>query len=89
MGEVMATVENYRMSLSEERRELFDRYELVDVARRRWGWAAWVPAAGWRSFEATRHPARRPIVLQVKEAQPSVLEPYVGPPPSSTTASGW
>jgi uncharacterized protein (DUF2252 family) len=78
MDEVQATLDDYRRSLAEERRVLFDRFRLVDVARRVVG----VGSVGTRCwlvlFEGPYHPQGDPLVLQVKEAQASVLEPYVG-----------
>jgi uncharacterized protein (DUF2252 family) len=81
MDEVAAMVDDYRASLSDERRFLFDRFRIVDVARRVVG----VGSVGTRCWvcllEAVVQPDDGPdrIVLQVKEAQPSVLAPYVGP----------
>ena len=34
MADVVAVVEGYRQSLSDDARELFDRFEVVDVARK-------------------------------------------------------
>ena len=81
MDDVDATVADYRESLTDERRFLFDRFRVVDVARRVVG----VGSVGTRCWVALLEavapaddvPDR--IVLQVKEAQPSVLAPYVGP----------
>ena len=68
-------LEIYRSSLPEERRLLFDRYRLEDIA---------VKAVGIGSvgtvcmvalfFSAENHP----LLLQFKEAGPSVLEPFAG-----------
>jgi len=80
MDEAAAMLGDYRSSLADDRRFLLDRFRLVDVARRVVG----VGSVGTRCwvclFEATAGdgPGDR-IVLQVKEAQPSVLAPYVGP----------
>ena len=78
VDEVIGLIEGYRQSLSEEIRTLFDRFRLVDVARKVVG----VGSVGTRCwvglFEGPDHPAGDPLVLQVKEAQASVLEPYVG-----------
>jgi uncharacterized protein (DUF2252 family) len=81
MADVEATVAAYRESLSDERRFLFDRFRVVDVARRVVGvgsvgtrcWVVLLDAATPRDATPDR------IVLQVKEAQPSVLAPFVGP----------
>jgi uncharacterized protein (DUF2252 family) len=81
MDDVEATVVNYRESLTDERRFLFDRFRVVDVARRVVG----VGSVGTRCWvtllEAAAPTDEGPdrIVLQVKEAQPSVLAPFVGP----------
>ncbi len=60
------------------RRELFDRFHVVDVARKVVG----VGSVGTRCWilllEGRDHPDGDRLVLQVKEAQDSVLEPYVG-----------
>src|SRR3954447_879172 len=73
-----ALVESYRASLTDERRYLFDRYEVVDVARKVVG----VGSVGTRCWIALLEaPSRKDddrIVLQVKEAQASVLERHVG-----------
>jgi uncharacterized protein (DUF2252 family) len=84
MDEAVEMVDDYRSTLSDDRRFLLDRFRLVDVARRVVG----VGSVGTRCwvclFEATGvgSGADR-IVLQVKEAQPSVLAPYLGPSPLS------
>ena len=58
-------------------RALFDRYRLVDVARKVVG----VGSVGTRCwvtlFEGPARPDGDHLILQVKEAPPSVLEPYV------------
>ncbi len=84
MDDVAATVADYRESLSDERRFLFDRFRVVDVARRVVGVGS-VGTRCWVTLLETVAPAEDVpdrIVLQVKEAQPSVLAPYVGPTPS-------
>ncbi len=78
MADVVAVVESYRQSLSDDCRELFDRFEVVDVARKvvgvgsvgTWCWIA--------LLEGPHHPEGDRLVFQVKEAQPSVLAPYAG-----------
>ena len=78
MDEAAEMLADYRSSLADDRRFLLDRYRLVDVARR----VVRVGSVGTRCwvclFEARAGdgPDDR-IVLQVKEAQPSVLAPYV------------
>jgi uncharacterized protein (DUF2252 family) len=84
MDDVEATVAAYRESLADERRFLLDRFRVVDVARRVVGvgsvgtrcWVALLEAVAPAAGVADR------IVLQVKEAQASVLAPYAGPTPS-------
>ena len=78
LDEVTGLVDGYRASLSDDRRYLFDRYRLLDVARKVVG----VGSVGTRCwiglFAGPDDPDHDLIVLQVKEAQASVLEPYVG-----------
>ncbi|MDN0085256.1 DUF2252 domain-containing protein [Crenobacter sp. SG2305] len=64
----------YRMTLPDDRRALFDRYELVDMAVRVVG----VGSVGTRCFEALfMADGQSPLFLQVKEARASVLEEYL------------
>ena len=78
MDDVIPMIAEYRATLSEERRLLFDRFRLVDVARRVVG----VGSVGTRCWVALFQGPDRPdgdfIVLQIKQAQASVLEPYAG-----------
>ena len=80
MDDVEPMIEEYRQTLTEDRRVLFDRFHVVDVARRVVG----VGSVGTRCwvvlFEGPDRPDGDHLVLQVKEAQASVLEPYAGPP---------
>jgi uncharacterized protein (DUF2252 family) len=67
--------EAYKESLSDERRKLFERYRLEDFAVKVVG----IGSVGTRCmlglfFSAENHP----LLLQIKEACPSVLEPYAG-----------
>ena len=65
----------YRSSLPEERRVLFDRYRLEDVAIK----AVGIGSVGTRCFVGLLFSAENhPLLLQFKEACPSVLEPYAG-----------
>jgi uncharacterized protein (DUF2252 family) len=66
-------LEDYRQSLSDERRVLLDRYRLEDFAMKVVG----IGSVGTRCsillfFSEENHP----LILQVKEARRSVLEPY-------------
>lgn len=64
----------YRATLPEERRMLFDRFTPVDAALKVVG----VGSVGTRCYVALLLAAPDdPLFLQVKEARPSVLEPYV------------
>jgi hypothetical protein len=78
MEEVVGLIDGYRSSLSEDVCHLFDRFRLVDVARKVVG----VGSVGTRSWlgllEGPHHPAGDPLFLQVKEATSSVLEPFAG-----------
>ena len=65
----------YRDSLSDDRRQLFDRYRLVDAAIKVVG----VGSVGRRCWIVLMmSEANDPLFLQVKEATQSVLEPYAG-----------
>jgi uncharacterized protein (DUF2252 family) len=69
---------DYRESMSDERRILFDRYHLEDFALKVVG----IGSVGTRCyiglfFDDDNHP----LILQVKEACRSVLEPYAGKSP--------
>jgi uncharacterized protein (DUF2252 family) len=66
-------LDDYRMSLSDERRRLFDRYRFEDAALKVVG----IGSVGTRClivlfFSEDNHP----LILQFKEARRSVLEPY-------------
>jgi uncharacterized protein (DUF2252 family) len=71
-------VQSYRDSLAHHLRVLFDRYELVDYAIRVGG----VGSVGTRCwvglFESHDGDADNSIILQMKQAGRSVLEPYAG-----------
>ena len=75
---VISMVYKYRETLADDVRRLFDRFRIVDVARKVVG----VGSVGTRCwiclFEGPDRPRGDRIVLQVKQAQRSVLEPYVG-----------
>lgn len=66
----------YRLTLPSDRRHLLDRYRVVDVARKVVG----VGSVGTRCYIVllAANSDDSPLFLQVKEAEPSVLEPYVG-----------
>jgi len=65
----------YRSSLPDERRVLFDRFRLEDIAIK----AVGIGSVGTRCFVGLFFSAENhPLLLQFKEACPSVLEPYAG-----------
>ncbi|MEU6624269.1 DUF2252 domain-containing protein [Streptomyces litmocidini] len=68
---------DYRSSLAEERRVLLDRYRFLDAARKVVG----VGSVGTRCFVLLLEGRddSDPLVLQIKEAGRSVLEPYLTP----------
>lgn len=64
---------DYRQSLSDERRTLFDRYRLEDFALKVVG----IGSVGTRCYIALFFSEENhPLILQFKEARRSVLEPY-------------
>lgn len=66
---------DYRLSLPDERRVLFDRYRLEDMALKVVG----IGSVGTRCFVGLFFSAEgHPLLLQFKEACPSVLAPYAG-----------
>jgi hypothetical protein len=68
-------IHDYRATLADDRRELFDRYRLVDVAIKVVG----VGSVGRRCWIALMmSAANEPLFLQFKEAVASVLEPFAG-----------
>jgi uncharacterized protein (DUF2252 family) len=72
---VREALEKYRLSLPDDRRVLFDRYSFEDVVVK----AVGIGSVGTRCFVGLFFSAENhPLLLQFKEACPSVLEPYVG-----------
>ena len=69
------TIHRYRDSLPEHVRTLFDRFEFRDVAIKVVGVGSVGRLCGVALFMAG---GDTPLFLQIKEAVPSVLEPYVG-----------
>ncbi len=73
---ILEGLDAYRQSLPDERRVLLDRYRLEDFALK----AVGIGSVGTRCyimlmFSEENHP----LILQVKEARSSVLEPYTAP----------
>lgn len=72
---VRVVIEGYRKSLPDDRRVLFDRYHIEDVALKVVG----IGSVGTHCFVALFMTAEgHSLLLQCKEAVPSVLEPYAG-----------
>ncbi len=71
-----SVVRSYRATLNNDRSRLLDRFELVDVARKVVGVGS-VGTRCWIALFLGRYRSD-PLVLQCKEAQTSVLEPYAG-----------
>ena len=74
--QIGAVVGKYRRSLQSDRRHLLGQFTLVHVARKVVG----VGSVGTRAWVVLMDAADgvEPLVLQAKEAQPSVLAPYAG-----------
>jgi uncharacterized protein (DUF2252 family) len=71
----LLALQRYPRTLPEDRRTLFGRYRLADLAFKVVG----VGSVGTRCAVALYlSEGGDPLVLQIKEALPSVLEPYVG-----------
>lgn len=66
----------YRQSLQPDRRNLLESFEIVDMARKVVGVGS-VGTRCWIAFLRGRDDGD-PLFLQIKEAEASVLEPYVG-----------
>ena len=81
MAQLAQLIDQYRSTLPDERRHLFDRYRLTDVAMKVVG----VGSVGTHCWIGLLHGqgqnAADPLFLQVKEARTSVLEPVLGPAP--------
>ncbi len=75
-GWAHARLREYRRTFDIDRRRLLERYEFVDLARKVVG----VGSVGTRAWIALflGRDAKDPLFLQLKEAQPSVLEAFAG-----------
>ena len=74
---IRAVLDEYRETLSPDRRHLLDRYRYVHTARKVVGVGS-VGTRAWIALFVGRDEGD-PLFLQVKEAQTSVLEPYAAP----------
>jgi hypothetical protein len=75
-GVVRDFIRNYRQTLLIDRRRLVEEYQYVDLARKVVGVGS-VGTRAWIALLVGRDESD-PLFLQIKEAQASVLEPYVG-----------
>jgi uncharacterized protein (DUF2252 family) len=79
LAQLGSLIAQYRKTLPEERRLLFDRYRLTDVAMKVVGVGS-VGTHCWIGLlHGGSHGPKDPLFLQVKEARPSVLEGPLGP----------
>jgi uncharacterized protein (DUF2252 family) len=77
MSESLAgMIRSYRRTLAGDRRRLLERYRFVDAARKVVGVGS-VGTRAWILLMLGRD-GQDPLFLQAKEAQASVLEPYLG-----------
>jgi uncharacterized protein (DUF2252 family) len=75
---VIESLAGYAGTLEDEIRTLFGRYAVVDVAHRIVG----LGSVGYRSYVVLLHGnGDEALVLQVKQARPSALAPYLPPVP--------
>ena len=74
-GRISTLLQQYRRTLPNERRTLFDQFEFVDLARKVVGVGS-VGSRCWIVLLRGRDNGD-PLFLQVKEASASVLKPYV------------
>ncbi len=74
--ELHALIAEYRRTLQSDRRVLLEQYDFVDMARKVVG----VGSVGTRCWIVLMlgRDEKDPLFLQVKEAQQSVLSPYIG-----------
>ena len=73
---ILEMIGRYRESLKGDRRHLFDSYRFVEMARKVVGVGS-VGTRAWVLLMMGRD-GQDPLFLQAKEAEASVLEPYVG-----------
>jgi uncharacterized protein (DUF2252 family) len=80
VAEMRVLLSKYKRTLKSDRRELMDRYRYVHMARKVVG----VGSVGTRAWVVLLlgRDADDPLFMQVKEAGPSVLAPYVGRDPA-------
>lgn len=74
--QLQAVMRDYRATLNADRRALLERFRFVDAARKVVGVGS-VGTRAWIALLLGRDDSD-PLFLQLKEAQPSVLEPFLG-----------
>lgn len=74
---IRTLLDRYASSLAEDRRTLLDRFEVIDVARKVVGVGS-VGTHCWIALLTADADDSTPLLLQVKEANRSVLEPWIG-----------
>jgi uncharacterized protein (DUF2252 family) len=72
-------LESYMLSLTDDRKQLLKQYRIVDVARKVVGVGS-VGTRCWIIFLLGNN-SEDPLFLQLKEAQPSVFEPFISKTP--------
>lgn len=77
VGDIKAMINEYRSTLADERRYLFDRFHIVDIARKVVGVGS-VGTHSWIALAVADSEEDDPLFMQIKEATRSVLETYVG-----------
>jgi uncharacterized protein (DUF2252 family) len=70
--------QEYRSTLADDRRALLERYRYVDSSRKVVGVGS-VGTRAWIALLIGRRGPDDPLFLQFKEAEASVLEPFLGP----------
>jgi uncharacterized protein (DUF2252 family) len=76
LSRLVALVSSYRRTLASDRRHLLEQFRVVDAARKVVGVGS-VGTRDWIVMLLGRDDSD-PLILQAKEAGPSVLEPFVG-----------
>jgi uncharacterized protein (DUF2252 family) len=74
---IHSMLRTYRGSLADDRRRLLERYRYVDSARKVVGVGS-VGTRAWIALLVGRRGPSDPLFLQFKEAEASVLEPFLG-----------
>ena len=77
-GAIHSMLQEYRSTLAEDRRKLLERYRYVDSARKVVGVGS-VGTRAWIALLVGRRGPDDPLFLQFKEAEDSVLEPFLAP----------